>query len=359
MTIPIIDIFVWVFGLCVGSFLNVAIYRLPLGLSVSRPRWSFCPGCNHTLAWYDNLPLVSWLALRGRCRTCRSEISVQYPLVEAITGLAFVLAYRLLFVFDARVGLVIAAVPTDWPLLLAWLTLVAALIACAGMDIGSYQIDVSVTNLAVVAGIVLLALWPGSRAFVPLAMRPITAGCTAAFLAGVIMLWLTLWRHPMSDTPAESPPKSQQPGSSSLVPGVVAVLVCVGAAIWLSCSSPRTALTPELDGAAGFSFDTWIARVGWAAPVSLAVIFLLMVLAASRDRPADAELHQAIEEEAPHARRVALSELLWLLPCIVAGVLAWLVVGRTAAGGSAWANLVQYAPVAGAVYAMHGAVVGA
>src|SRR5271156_4004784 len=75
-------------GLFVGSFLNVVIYRAPLGLSVSRPR-SFCPTCDRQLQWWENVPVVSWLALRGRCRTCRQPISPRYPLVELSTGVVF------------------------------------------------------------------------------------------------------------------------------------------------------------------------------------------------------------------------------------------------------------------------------
>ncbi len=75
-------------GLFVGSFLNVVIYRAPLGLSVSTPR-SFCPTCDRQLAWWENVPLVSWVALRGRCHTCHERISVRYPLVEATTATVF------------------------------------------------------------------------------------------------------------------------------------------------------------------------------------------------------------------------------------------------------------------------------
>jgi leader peptidase (prepilin peptidase)/N-methyltransferase len=75
-------------GLFIGSFLNVVVYRAPLGLSVSSPR-SFCPTCDRQLVWWENVPLVSWLALRGRCHTCHEPISVRYPLVEAATAIAF------------------------------------------------------------------------------------------------------------------------------------------------------------------------------------------------------------------------------------------------------------------------------
>jgi leader peptidase (prepilin peptidase) / N-methyltransferase len=80
--------FAAVTGLIVGSFLNVVVYRVPRGLSVVRPR-SFCPSCRTPVRPVDNVPIVSWVMLRGRCHQCRSAISVRYPLVEAATGATF------------------------------------------------------------------------------------------------------------------------------------------------------------------------------------------------------------------------------------------------------------------------------
>ncbi len=80
------------FGAVVGSFLNVCIYRLPLGSSIVFPA-SACPNCRRELSWYENVPIVSWMILRGRCRTCRAPIGVRYPLVEAITAAMFAAAF--------------------------------------------------------------------------------------------------------------------------------------------------------------------------------------------------------------------------------------------------------------------------
>ncbi len=78
------------FGLVVGSFLNVCIYRLPRGISIVSPP-SRCPSCGRRLRWFDNIPVVSWMVLRGRCGRCGSGISVQYPIVELATAALFVL----------------------------------------------------------------------------------------------------------------------------------------------------------------------------------------------------------------------------------------------------------------------------
>jgi leader peptidase (prepilin peptidase)/N-methyltransferase len=79
-------------GLMIGSFLNVCIYRLPRGLSPVRPR-SGCPQCGRPLAWYDNVPVVSYAILRGRCRSCRTRISPMYPIVELVTATTFLAGY--------------------------------------------------------------------------------------------------------------------------------------------------------------------------------------------------------------------------------------------------------------------------
>jgi leader peptidase (prepilin peptidase) / N-methyltransferase len=83
---------IFFFGLSFGSFLNVCIYRLPLGLSVVTPR-SACPACKHGIAFYDNLPVLSWLILRGRCRHCQARISARYLFIELLTGAMFVACY--------------------------------------------------------------------------------------------------------------------------------------------------------------------------------------------------------------------------------------------------------------------------
>jgi leader peptidase (prepilin peptidase)/N-methyltransferase len=89
---PVIATLAGLFGLVVGSFLNVCIHRLPLKLSLLHPP-SRCGSCGAPVKWRDNVPVVSWLALRGRCRACGASISIVYPIVELITAVVFVLAY--------------------------------------------------------------------------------------------------------------------------------------------------------------------------------------------------------------------------------------------------------------------------
>ena len=106
-------------GLLVGSFLNVCIYRLPRGLSVVRPR-SFCPNCNEPIRWYDNIPLLSFLWLRGRCRHCRRTIGWRYPAVELLSGILWassIAAFGLGFAFLRTIlfgSILLCLLFTDW-----------------------------------------------------------------------------------------------------------------------------------------------------------------------------------------------------------------------------------------------------
>ncbi|HSO22461.1 MAG TPA: prepilin peptidase [Chondromyces sp.] len=90
---PLVIAFIFAFGAAWGSFLNVLVYRLPREVSVLREPPSSCPACATPIRWYDNIPLVSWIALRGRCRSCKAPISVRYPLVELAAGVLAVLAF--------------------------------------------------------------------------------------------------------------------------------------------------------------------------------------------------------------------------------------------------------------------------
>jgi leader peptidase (prepilin peptidase)/N-methyltransferase len=88
----LVAVYVFVIGVCLGSFLNVCIGRWPEGLSVVRPR-SRCPKCGHQIKATENIPIVSWLVLRGKCSGCGERISIQYPIVELLVGLLWLAAF--------------------------------------------------------------------------------------------------------------------------------------------------------------------------------------------------------------------------------------------------------------------------
>ncbi len=107
-------------GLVVGSFVNVLVYRLPLGKSIIKPG-SHCPHCNHAVSWWDNIPVVSYLFLLGKCRFCKQAISIRYPVIELLTGLLF-------FAVRLRFGWTPTLIIRDWPF-------VALLIAITFIDL--------------------------------------------------------------------------------------------------------------------------------------------------------------------------------------------------------------------------------
>lgn len=150
--------FAFVFGALWGSFLNVVIYRLPAGLSVVKPA-SRCPGCETPIRAWDNIPVLSWLLLRGKCRDCGTSISIRYPAIElTVAVLALLLA---LHVFtDARVLAVangreeLATLLTPWFFLFAW---VCALVALFWIDLDVTELPPEITIPAIAVG--LLYSW--------------------------------------------------------------------------------------------------------------------------------------------------------------------------------------------------------
>lgn len=132
-------VIVFLFGLVIGSFDNVAIYRIPEGKSVVAPR-SFCPHCGTQIAWYDNIPVLSYLLLRARCRHCGERISLRYPLVELSSGLLFLAVY-------AKCGF-------TWdPELLLYLFMVTVLIIVAAIDLRKQIIPNKIIYPAVIVGL--------------------------------------------------------------------------------------------------------------------------------------------------------------------------------------------------------------
>jgi leader peptidase (prepilin peptidase)/N-methyltransferase len=88
-----VDLFIFILGLVMGSFLGALTYRMPRGISIISKTRSFCPNCKKTIEWYDNIPLVSYIVLAGRCRKCGKKISVREPLIEVLSGTTFLLVY--------------------------------------------------------------------------------------------------------------------------------------------------------------------------------------------------------------------------------------------------------------------------
>ena len=140
----ILAVFAAVLGAVTGSFLNACIHRMPRGVSLLEPRRSFCPACGKTIPWYENLPVLSWLALRGKCSGCGAAISFRYPLVELLTAALF-LALWLRFGF---------------PVGPAYFSFAALLIAAAFIDLEHFIIPDEITLGGSVLGIFLCVAVP-------------------------------------------------------------------------------------------------------------------------------------------------------------------------------------------------------
>ena len=175
--------FMALLGLAIGSFLNVLIYRLPImieqswaapdaapaePLNLAFPS-SHCPHCQHPIAWYDNLPLLGFVLLRGRCRHCQTRISWQYPLVELITGALFV--WSLL-------------THASWGAALAWAGFAAALLALAVIDARTTLLPDALTQPLAWAGLLVASVGLG-QVTLPEALW--------GAVAGYLFLWSVYW----------------------------------------------------------------------------------------------------------------------------------------------------------------------
>jgi len=161
---------VGLFGALIGSFLNVCIYRLPRYESIAWPG-SHCPACAHPIAWYDNLPLLSYMFLAGRCRHCAGRISWRYPLVEALNALGYV---ALLWFFGP-----------SWSTL-AYAALYSALLVVAGTDLSHKIIPNVITFPGMVLGLI------SSATILPLGLIDGLIG----LIVGGGILWLLAWASP-------------------------------------------------------------------------------------------------------------------------------------------------------------------
>ena len=161
-------------GAVVGSFLNVCIYRLPLDLSVNQPRRSFCPECKKQLTWYQNIPLISWLFLRGRCANCGNRIAFRYFAVELLTALLFLCVWKIF----------------PWQMAIAYLIFVSLLIAATFIDFEHFIIPDEITIGGTVAGVVASFLVPELMSTDGRWRAVLTSALSAVL--GYVVLWIVL-----------------------------------------------------------------------------------------------------------------------------------------------------------------------
>jgi prepilin signal peptidase PulO-like enzyme (type II secretory pathway) len=178
-------VFVIAFAACVGSFLNVVIYRLPRGESLSFPG-SRCPSCGYAIKWYDNIPMLSWLILRGQCRQCKNPISPRYLIVEATTAALVAGLYICFYVLHMRQGL--GEFQNSWITFIAYGALIAGLLACSLIDIEHWIVPLEVCWAVSVIGVLAGTFSPPTRAILP----PVSPGLGAAGFGALIGLVISL-----------------------------------------------------------------------------------------------------------------------------------------------------------------------
>jgi leader peptidase (prepilin peptidase) / N-methyltransferase len=166
--------FAFVIGAAVGSFLNVCIYRWPVDLSINRPRRSFCPNCKQPIPWQQNLPLISWIVLRGRCANCGAKISFRYFAVELVTALLFLAIWE----------------SFPWQMAIAYWVFVSFLIIGTFIDFEHFIIPDRVTIGGVITGVVCSVAVPalmGTDSRLAAGVRSFLAAAV-----GYVILWIVL-----------------------------------------------------------------------------------------------------------------------------------------------------------------------
>lgn len=333
------------YGACVGSFLNVVMHRLPEGLSLWRPP-SRCPRCEHKLAWYDNVPIFGWIWLGGRCRYCKTSISLQYPVVEAVACALFTAMFAICYLsaplyrpaWSPAMGGLDAN--QTWPMFVLYLVLIGALIAASGIDAKLFIIPRSIPWLITVIaliGLPVASVWlPGLASAVgpyretvaPTAQGAgagLAFGGVAGLILAVILLqlgWLPLSFADLDDqTGALGEPDKRQkkasanPANRSTVRQLQAVLVMLILIV----------LSLALGGAAG-----WVIAllIGWWGLFLYKYDAPAPGNAPGSSHSAEHESDKQASDQSPqdwlaypHARREMFKELLFLAFPLVAMVL--------------------------------------
>ncbi len=329
-------------GLCAGSFLNVVIYRLPRDQSLRSPLFSACPYCRSRIRWYDNLPVLSFMMLRGRCRSCHAPISTRYVVIEIAMALVVLMLLDALFIGQVRSGLSESQVGLndllayDWPILLAHVILFACMLSMSAIDLEHYWVDVRFTNLATAAGFVLHIVWApraGAEWIRPDDTMGVMSLCA---VAGLAITWIVVVCQPHMDPedfgeaepvpeamvgPQDPPRRPRAPlRPPSRVAGWVMglLLVALLAGMFLT------------------ETDRFALKHAPRALLPLAMLFLLIVSESTVTRTSDTQIVEAIDEERHSARKMVLEELLLLLPALLfAFVGLWVMMAWAEAPGRA------------------------
>jgi leader peptidase (prepilin peptidase)/N-methyltransferase len=290
---------IWLFalGCCIGSFLNVVIYRLPRELSLVHPG-SSCPHCGQGIRFYDNIPLVSWLVLGAKCRRCKGPISPRYFIVELLTGTVFLGLYIAYFHTGVRPSV---QLQYGWFIYLVHIILLSAFIAASGIDLELWIIPLSICWFVTAVGIVGSAV--GAYLIDPEILRdyrilPVASPQTGALALGAV-----------------------------LGLGMSLLLLRLG----VLKRSYESAGSEEQDSHGGEKSEAAVAMRAGPGP---------------------------FEEPQFNHRLEALREVVFLLPIVLCAVAGYKVLGTSGAVGRWWSALVAHPAVAGLLGSVFGYFVG-
>lgn len=341
-----------VLGAICGSFLNVVIFRLPRDQSIMRPRWSVCPHCRHRIRALDNVPILSWFLLRGRCHACHAPIAGIYPLIECTTALVFVTVWDALFLTGTQSGIVSPA--GDWPMAVAYMVLFAGLLAMSAMDIEFYIIDIRVAVTLVLVGIASHGVWgvPGRGPDAPTGMLP-PAACLIGAAMGVT--WLLTWlvqtrfarRAALSGAVPDSPGTENANGAAletgddvpsaytqtagqKFRPGPIAALcgVLLIFTLWQTFAADHV-------------LDPRIPAGGIRGLLACALFMLILILASMVTRESDEQVIQEIEADRAKARPMVLREFAAFLPALAVGGILLIVLRSSGRIAADWQEATQ------------------
>ena len=249
-------IFVFAYGSCIGSFLNVVIYRLPRDKSLATPP-STCPACGKRIRFYDNIPLISWLLLGAKCRYCKARISARYFVIELLTALLFVAVFVLYFIIEYRrlgieaptgIGMFLAG---GWLVYLNTVVLLAGLLAASAIDLELWVIPLPVCWFVTVVALITASagvyvidpavvwtykLWPSASA----RMGAMTLGAAAGLIISLVLLWAGIIKRSYQSENDEESPQEESPDYPHRIEVLkevlflLPVIVCSAGALWLT-----------------------------------------------------------------------------------------------------------------------------
>ena len=370
-----------VLGACVGSFLNVVVWRLPRvqgieGESLLRGFWrsvvalseppSHCPRCNQLLKWHDNLPVIGWIRLGGKCRFCRQPISPRYPIIEAITGLLFAGYYYAFYVVHAGPCLgvaasgplahVVAHFGDNWWIYGLDMVLLSGLLAASLIDAELYIIPMEIPWVIALIAVATHAMFDGKLTPGGLFVGPLPAALALGSTLGVALSNLLVWRGVFPRAFAEGTPMLEIERQARDQKAAVESVSRHAAA---SASASAVELERSVTGAASRrdpkSAHKHPRGAGKKSGKNGAITKppkkkkAVNPVASSSAGP---------REFSPRETRIEIGkELLFLLPPIVLGIVSVLVAGQVAAG-RVWAQAISIRWVAALCGSLLGGLVG-